>query len=352
MLGKPVSIPDEDIDVSFPSDSQFSSQSVPEDFADTDYFIASILLARVGARITASTYSRRPQQTTFSDRVQQGLRALDDWLQELPAPLRVTISQVQPNAPMHIITLYLYFNQVSHFNTIPPQHERTDLVQCFILVLRPVLLYALRMRRMSLEGDRGNGPPSPRETASALSEACLQCARRSFYVLTESWINGSFPTFDYTYTQYLFSASLVLAISSLSNDPGSLTDGDNFETAVDILRQLDEIGNFAAKEFRRHVESIKLIFEGITLEESHVGRPHWSRAAAAAGCVTSRAVEDAGPSADTPANVPILNLAEPSLESLLSQSDFDLGIIDPSITNDGFQTFMWPEEGYSSWLGG
>lgn len=131
MLGKPVSIQDEDIGVDLPSDFQLSLQSVGEDFADTDYLRANICLARVGANITASTYSRRPQQTTFSDRVQQGLRELDEWLQELPAPLYATISQVPPNPPMPIVTLYLHFNQVSHCSI--PSHPAREYLLCPVL---------------------------------------------------------------------------------------------------------------------------------------------------------------------------------------------------------------------------
>ncbi|CAG8149300.1 unnamed protein product [Penicillium olsonii] len=321
MLGKPVSIQDEDIEVNLPSDFELSD--IAEDFADTDYLEASIRLARVGAHITASTYSRRPQETTFSDRVQQGLRDLDKWLQELPAPLRSALSQVPPNLPMPIVTLYLYFNQ------------------CFILILRPVLLYALHMRRLSAVHGAERESPTPNQTATALSEACCQHARRSFHILIDSWINGSFPTFDHTYTQYLFSASLVLAISYLANTPGSLADGDDFETAVQILGQLDSNGNFAAKEFYRHAESIKSIIRRIALEESQVGRPHWSREGATAAEAMSHAYQEAGSPLDE--FHPRLIASEPSFDGL-TYPELDLGILDPSIINDGFQAFMWPED--------
>lgn len=211
------------------------------------------------------------------------------------------------------------------------------------------MLYALRMRRISVVNNTGKRPPPPNETASTLSEACCQCARRSFHVLTESWINGSFPTYDFTYTQYLFSASLILAISSLSKTSGSLTDGDDFEIAMQILSQLDKNGNFAAKEFYRHIDSIKTIFDRITLEECQAGHPHWSRENASAGDVISYAVQEADSPADTSTNAPRLNFTEPLLDGLLSQPNLDLGILDPSIINDGFQAFMWPEEAdYSS----
>ncbi|TPX20710.1 hypothetical protein DIZ76_016605 [Coccidioides immitis] len=71
MLGKPVSIQDEDIDVNLPSTIPWSSESTTEDFADTDYLIASLRIANLGAQITGSIYSRRTHGSSFSCRVQQ-----------------------------------------------------------------------------------------------------------------------------------------------------------------------------------------------------------------------------------------------------------------------------------------
>jgi hypothetical protein len=113
MLGKPVSIQDEDIDINLPSTSQLSPESISEDFADTDYLIASLRIANLGAQITASIYSRRTHREPFSHRVQQALRDLGSWLQQLPDPLYTAINDVPSHAAMPIITLYLYFNQVS-----------------------------------------------------------------------------------------------------------------------------------------------------------------------------------------------------------------------------------------------
>ncbi|KAE8383721.1 fungal-specific transcription factor domain-containing protein [Aspergillus bertholletiae] len=332
MLGRPVSIQDEDIDVDLPSHVESSSPSVAEDFVDTDYLTASIHVARIGAHIAASIYGRRPQLSTFSQRVQQAIRDLDGWLQELPAPLRAAISQVPPNAPMPIVTLYLYFNQ------------------CLILATRPVLLHVLHLRRARHERNTADQSLPFIETASALSEACLQCARRSYHILTESWVDGSFPTFDYTYTQYLFSTSLILAISSLLQNPNSSADRDDFETAVQILKQLDHNGNYAAKEFCRHVESIKAILESGRCTACQPGCSQCPHPPHTTSNAMLPSAQEAGTLAES-ADAARFGLSEPSLEGLLAQSNLDLGLLDPSVINDGFQAFMWREGDFGGWVG-
>lgn len=94
-------------------------------------------------------------------------------------------------------------------------------------------------------------------SASTLAETCIRCARHSFQILTESWINGTFLMFDYFYTQCLFAAATVLAISSLLNDKDNQDDRGSYEATIQFLSQLQENGNFVAAEFRQHMDAIK-----------------------------------------------------------------------------------------------
>ncbi|KAF5009155.1 hypothetical protein FDECE_4599 [Fusarium decemcellulare] len=327
MLGKPVSIQDEDICVSLPSALDLPSDSASEDFADTDYLTASLRIANLGAQITASIYSRRTHRTSFSSRVQQALRDLGSWLQELPEPLRAAMNQVPPKAIIPTITLYLYFNH------------------CLILASRPVLLYSLRLHRSSsrARADREAAPIS--ETASSLSEACIQCARRSYRILTDSWIDGTFPTFDYAYTQYLFSSAIILAISSLFQSHDSHNDGDrdDFEAAAQILDQLDQSGNFAAKEFSKHVEATKLVLEKIALERGQLVDGHCPLPPSAANYGMPQLSHEGRILADPSTDGSRLPLAEPPLQDLLLQPELDLRFLEPSIIGDGFQAFNWPQ---------
>lgn len=77
-----------------------------------------------------------------------------------------------------------------------------------------------------------------------------------------------------------------------------------------------------------------------------------SRETASADDAISYAAQEAGPPVDTPADAsPKLHLTEPLVEGLLSQSNLNPEILDPSMINDGFQQFMWPEEDYNSLVG-
>ncbi|KAJ3954945.1 hypothetical protein N0V92_008530 [Colletotrichum tropicale] len=173
-----------------------------------------------------------------------------------------------------------------------------------------------------------------RVLAMTLAEACIRCARHSCRLLTECWIDGSFATFDYFYTQYLFSASTILAISSLLNGKESQNDREQFEEAAQFLSQLRDNGNFAAGEFCQHIDAMKAM-----MAAAHARRGGYSvagDASALLGDATATfgdAMNIAQPftAQNTTAG---MALAEPSLQELLAQPILDLQFIDASIYND------------------
>lgn len=169
------------------------------------------------------------------------------------------------------------------------------------------------------------------ESALTLAETCIQCSRHSFRLLSEAWIHGSFVIFDYFYTQYLFSVATNLALSSLLGSPQSQSDGDNFNTAVDIIRQLSQSGNFAAKEFCEHLDAMQESMEKIRNDN-----------------LAQRITPPAPPFSNEPV-VPFtgsmmtagMALAEPSLQEFLAETDLAISDIDnPSF--DPLQTPYWP----------
>lgn len=145
-LGLPVSIRDEDIDVDLPSIQNLPASSA-EDFADPDYLTASLRVANLGAQISSTIYSRMSQRGSFSWRVQQALRDLNSWVEELPSHLRLTMDSIPPNASMPIITLHLYFNQVCAHKvaifrdltyTVPDASDEAYCTSCSSHATRPV----------------------------------------------------------------------------------------------------------------------------------------------------------------------------------------------------------------------
>lgn len=109
-MGHPVSLPDDDIEVDKPTD--ISGTEHPSDFGDCEYLTASVQLANLAGRVTASIYGRRMQQGSFPQRVQKSLKQLTNWVERLPDHLQITTGSLAAVTPTHIISLHLLFNQV------------------------------------------------------------------------------------------------------------------------------------------------------------------------------------------------------------------------------------------------
>ena len=138
-------------------------------------------------------------------------------------------------------------------------------------------------------------------------------------------------------------------MSSILQSPDSEGDGDDFEAAAQILDQLDQNGNFAAKEFCKHIEATKEILSQISLGRDQVGCDHQlDTDRGLYNATMSHPAQEARPPVTTSTDASGLSLAEFSLEDLLLQPDLDLGSLEPSILDVGYQTFVWPEDGYGS----
>lgn len=111
-LGQPASIQDDDVDVDLPSSEGLTGPQA-RDFGDPDYIIASIKLARLATHIISSIYKRKGQHGAFSQRVQQALRNLRSWVEELPSHLQLDTEESLQTKTKPIVYLHLSFNQVS-----------------------------------------------------------------------------------------------------------------------------------------------------------------------------------------------------------------------------------------------
>ncbi|KAG8356141.1 hypothetical protein FVEN_g6006 [Fusarium venenatum] len=311
-LGHPVAIREDEIQVDLPTDPVLEIPS--DDFGDSSYFIASIRLASLAAKVINSIYTRRPQQKTLSQRVQEALKDLRAFVEELPAHLHIEPTDAPEPSPKPL-SLHLYFNQVA------------------ITATRPILLHVLRTHVAAWNTQPRTEPQIP-VSAMTLSEACVRCARHSCRLLIECWIDGSFATFDYFYTQYLFAAATVLAISSLIDGKESRSDKEQFESAAQFLAQLKENGNFAAEEFCRHIDAMKVCM--VTRQGQF----------APDAVIQQFDGIDVGGFSNPTAG---MALSEPSLQELLSQPVLDLQFIDASMYQDGAQGLYWPDISPESW---
>ncbi|TIC95126.1 putative transcriptional regulatory protein C3C7.04 [Colletotrichum higginsianum] len=349
-LGHPVAVQDIDIEVDLPSNPAVD-ESVADDFADASYFVASVKLARLLGRVVPSIYRRRAQQTSLSHRVQEALKELRAWSGELPPQLHIDFKPTSERTPKPI-SLHLNFNQ------------------CAVSTTRPILLHVLRTHVASWGTPAAPEPRIP-ATAMTLAETCIRCARHSCRLLTECWIDGSFATFDYFYTQYLFSAATILAASSLlSGGKEAANDREQFEEAAQFLSQLKDSGNFAAEEFCQHIDAMKATmaaararrggYADVPTGNTAAGAPYSSTttsSSSSAGVVFSDAagstfIGDAvtlGQPFEAQNTTAGMALNEPSLQELLAQPLLDLQFIDASIYNDGAQGLYWPDFSPESW---
>ncbi|TEA17097.1 putative transcriptional regulatory protein [Colletotrichum sidae] len=328
-LGHPVCIQDLDIEVDLPSNPAVDA-TVADDFADASYAIASVKLARVLGKIVPSIYRRRNQQTSLSHRVQEALQELRGWSEELPPQLHIDAPVTSERMPKPL-ALHLNFNQ------------------CAESVTRPILLHVLRTHVASW-GTSATPEPQIPATAMTLAEACIRCARHSCRLLADSWIDGSFFTFDYFYTQYLFSAATILAIASLLGGKESHNDRGQFEQAALFLSQLKDNGNYAAEEFCRHIEAMKVVMDAAQARRGGYPVPSdplaFTGDDAAATFADATMMRHALAAQNTTAG---MALAEPSLQELLAQPILDLQFIDASIYNDGAQGLYWPDLSGDAW---
>ena len=359
-LGCPPAIQDEEIKVDLPSNSIING-NLAEDFSDYGYYVAYVKLASIATSVVQSIYGERDQTTTLFGKVQQRLKELKAWVEELPPYLHMDTSlKSSPNYHNYdILSLHLTLNQVC---ACPPGNKPSQpdvhyhpASQTIILATRPILLYGLRLHTST-------SPPKPTpHSAKTLIDACIRCARHSSRILSESWINGAFPALYHDLTQYLFSALTVLAVSSLlGHHDDTASDRDGFEDAVQLLSQVRDSGNIPAREFHRHAELIVAAVKSAGDRGGHepssqmparpvgpgtvnmLDTPLGFRSIQVDGLLSreGRSATGSGVVAETAETA----LAEPSLQELLMQPAMELQFLEPSSNFlDGGHGLYWPE---------
>ncbi|KAG7133272.1 putative transcriptional regulatory protein C3C7.04 like [Verticillium longisporum] len=326
-LGQPAAIGDRDIMVDPPSNASVDA-AVAGDFGDCAYYIASSRLASITSTMVRCIYNTRDQSTTLSSRVQQTLKDLREWVQELPSHLHLDAAP-HSEAAYKPTPLHLSFNQSA------------------ILATRPILLHVLKTHAAAWPAPAGAMPVPA--SAMTIVAACVRCARHSLHLLTECWIDGSFATFDYFYTSYLFSALTVLAASSLLDGPDATADREQFDSASGLLAQLADGGNFAAKEDMKHVDAMKAAVtaaaskkRGVVGLEATTGLDDFASVMSPAAWASSTTAVQGMATAG-------MALTEPSLQELLAEPFLDMQFIDASVYDDYSQGLYWPDFSTENW---
>ncbi|KAF6799459.1 fungal specific transcription factor domain-containing protein [Colletotrichum sojae] len=336
-LGHRPTVHDDDLTAVNPSCTPNVDQAVSGDFAEPTYYVAAAKLAAIVAHIIRSVYGNRKQPITLSNRVKQALKELKVWVEDLPSNLRMENAASFQHGKLSLMYLHLTLNQA------------------VILSTRPILLYGLRTRWAtwrSSEGPQASQPGRIHQPAMTLIDACIRCARDSCRTLVQSWIDGSFPTFDHILTQYLFSAFTILAISSLLGETESPKDTGQLEQSAQLLSQLKDGGNLVARELHQHAEAILAGLEG-----AQFSRPG-SVAPGSEFSSSNPPPSDGGLQGLVDghdgqiATAAGLSLTEPSIHEFLVQPDLDLQFLDSLALMDQCPGLYWPERENQTWVAG
>ncbi|KIW50250.1 hypothetical protein PV05_11857 [Exophiala xenobiotica] len=249
-LGNPASIQDSTVSVELPSMSGLENKE-KEDFADPEYAIANIKLAGIVGDVMTDVYTRKQTQP-FLHSVSTILRKLQSWKTHLPDSLKLPHTDTCASLPRNLSSLHLSFDQT------------------VILVTRPVLLHVLK-RTLQTSLGRSTSHTTPiTPLMSELANASIDAARHIHDLQSQAWISGTLPNVGYFDSLYIFSAAIILAISSILSPAGA--DKLCFETASQILQTLAENGNLPAAQLLTHLErvqsSIDLHRQNVTSKEN------------------------------------------------------------------------------------
>ncbi|KGO60811.1 Transcription factor, fungi [Penicillium expansum] len=323
--GFPVQIHNEDIHVDPPSIS--ASETYHDQFSDGAYQVAAIELAKIIGDTTGEIYCRKISAETFLHREQRLLTQLKQWVRSLPEHLRLS---TEKSNSKHTVQMHLQFNF------------------CVILAIRPVLLHVLSLK-MKDQTNQSMDSISP--ILVTLSEACIHAARHSLALCVNEWTGGSLAIFGYSFPAFLFSAALILVISSLLplGDPSDLTSA---ETATEILRNLRLSDSLASRDLYERMQRVRQYLHDSSLYAtsalSHGAVDNVANALPMTeelDSISSRPYQSSnnlqsciGPLEDLghplfESNVPYLTtemaLHQPTMLDFLTQSHVDFGLLDP-----------------------
>ncbi|KAH8425006.1 fungal specific transcription factor domain-containing protein [Aspergillus melleus] len=139
--------------------------------------------------------------------------------------------------------------------------------------------------------------------------------------------------YGYFYAQYLFSAVIVLVISSLLPSIGNPTDLESLDTAVEILHRMSDHGNLAAAEF---YENLRRVQQALPTDKNasadHDGQTQMSGQSLYSPINPTTGSHALEPNAATFAGFTTeMAFLEPTMQDFLGRSDNEMDLIDPDL---------------------
>ncbi|KAK4142435.1 proline utilization trans-activator-like protein [Dichotomopilus funicola] len=257
-LGQPITVRDEDIDTEMPSMDGLTDDETAE-FLDPVPICTNIKLARIIGNILTDIYGI-PKSTRglCIHRVHGILKQLREWHDELPKGMRIR----DRGTPRPVASLHLAYNQ------------------CIIQTTRPILLHLFKTQ-FQLGGQPGSSSTKPGDEKAAdnetpprkhtfssitlaLADSCVNAALASSRTVESLFLDGSIATFGYWDAHHIFSAALILIMSTMmkrgpstSTTATAATTSEALETLLSILRSMKHDGNIPAVDFCERLAHIQ-----------------------------------------------------------------------------------------------
>ncbi|KAK5461123.1 Transcriptional activator [Exophiala xenobiotica] len=221
--GNPVSIHDEDIDVSWPSPIPGVDQNLSPPRVLAHYTQLSRILGRIGEGIYRKKHKTG---TNLLASVQSIMNDLSEWLGNVPRELRIDFSALDRPLSREGVSTFLHY------------------YQCINMTTRPMLLYVCQKRLEALTS--GFAPMGWRDGLSAnvitIIETAIRAARASAMVMSAAASQNLFATYGFMDGEHAFSASLALVMVNVAF-PYNENDAIAMETALSVLRGMAAKGN-------------------------------------------------------------------------------------------------------------
>ncbi|KAL2435306.1 hypothetical protein ABEF95_015310 [Exophiala dermatitidis] len=221
--GNPVSIHDEDIEVSPPSSlSGFDLEGAPSSILAlyTD-------LSRILGKIGESIYREKPRSGSNLLAAVQGIMSdLSGWMNRVPQDVRIDFNTLDRPLSRGAISTFLHY------------------YHCINMTTRPLLFYICQRRQETIT--RGVATPDWKEGLPAnmvlVIENAISAAHASTMIASAAAKQNLFATYGFMDGEHAFSAALTLVMINVTF-PVNARNAAAMESALDVLSGMAEKGN-------------------------------------------------------------------------------------------------------------
>ncbi|KAE8132756.1 hypothetical protein BDV38DRAFT_274869 [Aspergillus pseudotamarii] len=251
----------------FPDNLQLSPDEI-RDFSDPQYFTAQIKLCRIKYRVIQTISNLRLGDTYETNTlINPCLQALHQWRMEFQPCLDFTENGRFSDATLAHPSMRTIASLLMRYN------------QCFILLLRPLLLKQL------YSFVRDGNPSYPSSELSSLNNECLRAATDNTIIQHALSKCHRIAKFGFWESLHIFSSLTIHVITRFMTEKYSVVFNSTrsnapFGPVRDLLREMARVGNAASKDHERMIQDVEDLFTadsvGVELTEEIEDLIGWS----------------------------------------------------------------------------